>query len=95
MTREEKGGVAIGGIIGLLAWLFDNRYIIVGGTKDSPLSNFIYSILPIDAVCKISIVGVSDICGYFATLLVLTFTGIAIGYFFVKIEKFIKHIASR
>jgi|GEM_PF-5668952 len=87
MTREQKGGVAIGGIIGLLVWLFDSRYIVLGGPENTPVSDFIHSILPIDAVCKTGLEGFGDICDYFSTLIVLTFVGIVIGYTVASIKR--------
>jgi hypothetical protein len=90
MTREEKTGIVAGGIAGLLVWLFDWKHIILGGSPQTPVSDFIHSILPIKSICGIRLEGVSFICDVFVTLLVLTFTGIATGFVAVHLKKMIK-----
>ncbi len=85
MKRDVKDGAIIGGIIGVLVWLYDFRYLIIGGRPATPLSDAICdSLVPgpwslVDTVCNFGIEGVNVVCAFLLPFLILTTAGVITG----------------
>ncbi len=85
MGRDVKDGAIIGGIIGVLVWLYDFRYIIIGGRSETPISDAICDSLVggkwslVDKVCNFGLEGANVVCSFMLPFLILTTAGVVMG----------------
>ena len=75
MQRDVKEGAVIGGAVGVVLWLYDFRYVLLGGRPKTSISDAIGNMVPVDSLCGVGLEGAILICEFLATLLILTFAG--------------------
>ncbi len=91
MRREKTEGSIVGGAIGVIVWLFDFRYLVLGGQPDAEISRYIRGLLSIggksviDSACGLGRFEINNVCSNLATLLILVAVGFVSGGFIVSV----------
>jgi hypothetical protein len=84
MKKRTGKWMVIGGLAGILLWLYDHSFFITGGTERSPISNAILNLADNDFKSflinlNIGREGIVRLFDYLVPLLVLIFSGAALG----------------
>ncbi len=85
MKRDVKDGAIIGGIIGVLVWLYDFRYMITGGRPETPIADVLCDSLVagpwslVDTVCTFGLEGANVVCAFLLPFLILLTAGVIMG----------------
>jgi hypothetical protein len=98
MRRDVKDGAIIGGVIGVLVWLYDFRYIITGGRPETPVADALCDSLVagpgsiVDKVCTFGLEGANVLCAYLLPFLILTTAGVVTGAALARLIRAIRKV---
>jgi len=101
LKRETTESVILGGITGVLVWLYDLRHLFLGGSPKSVVPDFLREHLifnsrsVMDSACGWGRFGTNLTCTYLVTLFILTFAGAVSLATVLGLARFLKRKSER